>query len=163
VPKGKPWTNEEEKQLRSLLESHKTLEVIASTLGKSENAIRQKMLKLGLKEEKNADTDVFSYSDLVLPKELPSVEEALKILCAALTSLQKGGFDQAEVFRLRTVIQGVKIYKELLADYINYRGIEAKMIEMGEDYARLESQAKNLASKFGSARVVKDSEQKTEH
>jgi hypothetical protein len=154
MPKGKPWTNEEEKQLRGLLKSHKTLKVIASTLRKSENAIRQKMLKLGLKEEKNAETDVFSSSNLVLSKELPSVEEALKILCAALKALQQGGLDQTEIFRLRTVIQGCKIYKELLADYIDYRGIEAKIVEMEEKYERLASQAKGDASKQDNAPVA---------
>ena len=52
MPKGKPWTVELENQLRELLQAGKSVKVVAKVLGKTENAIRQKMIKLGLVEEK---------------------------------------------------------------------------------------------------------------
>jgi IS30 family transposase len=154
MPKGKPWSNDEEKQLRTLLDEHRSVEVIAKALGKTVDSVNHKIRRLGIKEEGASVCVAPSSSDLVLPKELPSVEEALKILCAALKALQQGGLDQAEIFRLRTIIQGCKIYKELLADYINYRGIEAKLIEMEEKYEHFASQAKGDTSKQDNAPVV---------
>ena len=143
--KGKPWTPEEEKQLRELLEVSKPLEVIAKRLGKTENAIRQKMIKLGLKEEKKPQTEFFSST--ALPKDLPSIEEALKTLYAALETLNRPGLNQSETLRLRSIIQGVKIYKELFADYVDYRGIEAELVEMRKRYEELAKKAEGVSSK----------------
>jgi hypothetical protein len=153
----KPWTNEEEKKLRMLVEERKPLNVIAGALGKSQEAVRMKIKRLGINVVEHSETERSSTSDLVLPEELPSVEEALKILCAALDALQHKGLDQAEVFRLRTIIQGCKIYKELLADYVNYRGIEAQIEKMVEEYERLLSEAKNVAPKAAISKVVQGS------
>jgi len=52
VPRGKPWSGEEEQRLRELVEEGQSLEVIAAELGKSENAVYQKMKKLGLEKKK---------------------------------------------------------------------------------------------------------------
>ena len=142
MPKGKPWTAEEEKQLKELIEQKKPLNIIAVTMNKSRQAIKLKMNRLNLKEVGYGIHDPSS-SRLDLPDDLPSVEEALHVLCKALDDLNQKGLDQNETLRLRTVIQGVKIYKELFADYINYSGIEAKMIEMEEKYERLAAQAKS--------------------
>ena len=49
--KGKPWSVDEEKQLRSLLESKKHVNVIAEALGKTVDSVKSKMRRLGLKEE----------------------------------------------------------------------------------------------------------------
>jgi len=155
MTKGKPWTIEEENQLRNLIEKGLNAHEIAAILGKAPPAIYEKAKRLGLKVVISPRTRKITTIDLVLPNDLPSVEEALKILCAALTALQQGGLDQAEVFRLRTIIQGCKIYKELLADYVNYRGIEAKMAEMEAEYARILSEAKGLASKQADSQVEK--------
>jgi Tfp pilus assembly protein PilO len=72
-----------------------------------------------------------------LPRELPSVEEALKMIAGALKAAIKPGLDRVEVQRLQTVASIAKTYQELLADYINYREIETKLIEMEEKYAIL--------------------------
>ena len=39
MPKGKPWTEEQEKQLKELLESGKPIEVIAKTSGKTQKSV----------------------------------------------------------------------------------------------------------------------------
>ena len=54
IMKGKPWSIEEEKQLRPLLESKKYVNVIAEALGKTVDSVKSKMRRLGLKEEDTA-------------------------------------------------------------------------------------------------------------
>ncbi len=65
-----------------------------------------------------------------LPAELPSVEEAQRMLAGALRASVEPGLDKVEVQRLRVVATLARAYKEILADYINYRGIEAKLVEL---------------------------------
>ncbi len=72
-----------------------------------------------------------------MPGELPSIEEALKTLAAALVALDSPGLARTEVLRLRAIIMGTKIYKELLADYINYRRLEAELLEWRNKYEAL--------------------------
>ena len=146
MPKGKPWTVDEEKQLKTLLNARASLNVIAAKLQKSKESVRLKIKRMGIDVVDHAVGRSTS-SRLSIPDDLPSVEEALHVLCDALDDLNQKGLDQTEVLRLRTIIQGIKIYKELFADYVNYRGIEAKMIEMEEKYERLAAQAKSNSPK----------------
>jgi hypothetical protein len=115
----------------------------------SEDAIRQKLIRLGLiKEEvvgqlKNGCTTT---SKLELPDELPSVEEALKTLVAALKALESPRLGKNDVSRLRGIIAGTKIYKELLADYVDYRGLEAELFELRRKYAELAKKSQDTPS-----------------
>ena len=77
----------------------------AGALGKSSDSLKLKMLRLGLK--------------VVVPQihhtttsnlELMSVEDALKKLQRALNSLENPELDQVQVLRLRSQVQGAKIY-----------------------------------------------------
>jgi hypothetical protein len=49
MPKGKPWSREETKQLLELRGDGKTTTEIADRMGKSRDAIKQKLRRLGLK------------------------------------------------------------------------------------------------------------------
>jgi hypothetical protein len=49
-------------------------------------------------------------------------------LSAALSSLET--LEKSEVMRLRAIIQGAKVYKVLFADYVDYRGLEAELMEL---------------------------------
>lgn len=157
--KGKPWTSEEENHLRHMLEANRSVRAIAKALGKTRDCVRIKIARLGLevvvREQKNqASTTTTGLNALVLPSELPSIEEQLKILAAALETLRTGQIEKLDVMRLRTIIQGVRVYQELLADYVDYRGIEAKVADLEEKYARLlEEKAKDYSSKPVSAEV----------
>jgi hypothetical protein len=141
--KGKPWPTEDEQRLRKLFESgSKDYGLLSKTFqGKySENAIYQKLLDLGLvSKEEEARKKRTSSSTLTLkrPAELPSVEDVLKTLAAALKSLETPGLEKSDVLRLRGIIAGCKIYKELLADYMDYRGLEAELLELREKYEGL--------------------------
>jgi hypothetical protein len=145
MPKGKPWSPEDEKKLRELLKIKDSLRVIASKLGKSSEAIRQKMYDLGLKEEEQTKI-MCSTSSLTLPKELPSIEQILKVLAAALKALEQPGLEQADVLRLRSIIQGAKTYKDLFADYVDYRGIEVELVEVRQKYEALAKKTQSVPS-----------------
>ena len=90
-----------------------------------------------------------------IPKELLSVEDALKMLAGALKTAVKPGLNKVEVQRLQAVSSIAKTYKELLADYINYREIENKLREMEELNARLlKERAPDDASKPNPAQMA---------
>ena len=143
--KGKPWTIEDEKKLAELTNAKKPLNVIAETLGKTPEAVRKKIERLKLEVVDQTLQRWTTTSKLVLPKELPSVEEALKMLAAALKASCKPGLDKVEVQRLQVVATLARTYKELLADYINYRGIEAELAEMKEQCAAFAKKVQGAA------------------
>jgi len=115
----------------------------------SKNAIYQKMIDLGLKEEEATPHQVISSIEmkLSLPEDLPSVEQALKTLSAALKILETPGLTKAETFRLKTIIQGLKIYQELFEDYVDYRGLEEELLEANKKYAEIVKKMQNTQCK----------------
>lgn len=84
--------------------------------------------------------------DLKLPGRLPSVEEELKVLSAAVEALRQPGLGRAEVSRLHNIIQGVKVYQELFAKYVDYRGLEAEVLELRRQLASENAKASNETS-----------------
>jgi hypothetical protein len=90
MPKGKPWTKDEEKKLVKLVEAHKHIDVIAESPGKTVNAFYLKCRRLGLQVEEDARG--YATSSLRLPKDLPSVEEALRILAGGLQATTEAGY-----------------------------------------------------------------------
>lgn len=148
MTKGKRWPPEKEKQLQMLVESKTDIAVIAKTLGKSVDAVQKKCARLGLevvgaKKKITATTT----SKLKLPAELPSIEETLKTLVAALKALDVPSLEKAEVLRLRGIIMGCKLYQGLVAEYIHYRELEAELLDLREKYAALTKKSKGTASK----------------
>ena len=144
MTKGKPWDINEERQLRQLVEEGKSIDEICKLMVKTRDAVLSKAYNLDLKiqqkekeEDKRPRTPRLLSSSFQLPAELPSVEEALKTLTAALKALEQPGLDQAEVLRLRSIISGVKIYKEIFADYFNYCELEERLMELEGQYAEL--------------------------
>jgi hypothetical protein len=111
----------------------------------TENAIYQKLLDLGLlKEEEDSKHHFSSSSKVVLPEDLPSIEETVKTLAGALEALKSSGLEKNDVFRSRTIITGAKVYKDLLSDYINYRGLEAELLELREKYAEFSKKTQGI-------------------
>jgi hypothetical protein len=127
--RGKPWSVEEERRLRQFVEQGLNAFEIGVEMGKNANAVYEKAKRLGLRVIISRKSEkIITSSDLgsgsgfgggfVLSGSggLPSVEEALKVLVVAVGQLRVSGLCQAEILRLRSVISGVKVYKELLAD-----------------------------------------------
>lgn len=136
--KGKPWPKEDTDKLVELVDAKKPLDVIVSQFsGRSEGAIKQKIRRLGLEVVVSTQGVGTTTSELKIPKDLPSVEEALKILAAALKRAAQEGLDKVEVQRLNVVATLARTYKELFADYVHYREIEAKLVELEVKYAKL--------------------------
>jgi hypothetical protein len=128
MTKGKPWTIEEESTLRDLIETKTPIETIAAKLKRKPDAVYIKCLRLGL--TKNTQPAQPTTPDSLLPKELPSIEEALIMLATALKTATTPGLDRTEVQRLQALASLAKTYKEIFADYVDYRGIEKKLLEM---------------------------------
>jgi len=141
MPKGKPWTLEEEKTLKDLVVKGYSAAQITEVMGKSKEAILKKIQRLGLKvvHQRNLEGTT---SELIMPAELPSIEKALLVLATAMKALEKPNLSKNEIQRLRSIVQAVKTYKELIADYIGYRKMEAKLLEMEQKYAELAEKAK---------------------
>jgi hypothetical protein len=72
---------------------------------------------------------------------LPSIEETLKILAAALEALKTPGLEKAEVLRLRGIIAGAKVYQERFEVYVRYRELEEELMEARRKYAELRKKA----------------------
>jgi hypothetical protein len=134
--KGKPWSVEDEKKLKDWVTSGVSVEALVFSFDGqyTKDAIYKKMERLGLEVVDEEKKNISTTTSLELPAELPSVEETLLKLSAALKLLEKPGLEKNEVLRLRGIIAGAKVYKELLADYMNYRGLEAKLLELKKKY-----------------------------
>ena len=143
MTKGKPWPIDDERKLKEWFTSGTTdLRVLVFSFDGeySEQAVRQKLVRMGLLKEEEGRLVVApipTSSNIVLPNELPSVEETLKTLAAALKALETAGLKRDDILRLRGIIAGAKIYKELLADYINYRALESELLEWRNKYEEL--------------------------
>ncbi len=130
---GKKWTAQQEAELQTLVQANAEIEDIAAKFQKTPGAIIVKCQRLGLPLKAKG----YVKSSIYLPRELPSVEEALRMLAGALKAAVKPGLDRVEVQRLQAIATISKTYKELLTDYINYREIETKLKEMEELNAQL--------------------------
>jgi hypothetical protein len=142
MPKGKPWTVKEERQLRALREEGKTVAEIAGRMNKTAGAIKQKLRRCGLEVVTIKNSGGTTTSELILPEELPSVEDALKKLAAAMKALKTPGLSKNEVMRLRSISQISEKYQKLLANYVDYRGIERKLDQTIEKLQKGERQEK---------------------
>ena len=151
MTKGKRWTVQQEAELKTLVEANTQVDDIAAKFGKKPGAIFIKCQRLGLKLQSKG----YVTSSVSIPRELPSVEEALRMLAGALKTAVKPGLSKVEVQRLQAVATIAKTYKETLADYINYREIETKLKEMEELNARLlKDKASNSSTQPDSASVA---------
>jgi hypothetical protein len=148
MTRGLPWTVEEEVQLRKHIEANKSVDAIASILGRSVPAILVKCGRLGLVPSGHATT-----ANLPLPAELPSVEETLKKLAGALEAASEPGLTKVEVQRLQVIATLSRAYQEILANYLNYREIEAKLNDMETKYAAL-LESKNTAPQPAPAQMA---------
>jgi hypothetical protein len=138
MPRGKPWTVEEEKKLKELIDAGHPLSVCAEVLHRKPTAVSMKIKRLGLEVVVVADPRASTTTTKIeLPKELPSVEEALKMLAGALERSCQPGLDKIEVRRLQAVATLARTYKDILADYLDYRGIEAELLELRQKYEEL--------------------------
>lgn len=180
--RGKPWSNEEERQLRTFAAQGLNASEIGLCMNKKPNSVYEKARRIGLmvgisgRRKKTASSlagscvsgfggSVGRQPDLAAggfeeihvcqgvgcggfklsaDGGLPSVEAALKVLVGAVDQLDVPGLRYDEIHRLRTMINGVKTYKELFADFLNYKELEKRMVELEAKYSELVAKTKNL-------------------
>ncbi|MCJ7761826.1 hypothetical protein MUP38_00030, partial [Candidatus Bathyarchaeota archaeon] len=102
-----------------------------SPLSLPEEAMRQKISRLRL------EVVVRQIQQTTTSNKLPSVEEALKDLVAAMNALKMPGLSKTEIMRLRSLIQTSGLYQHRLAEYVDFRGIERETIDLTETYEEL--------------------------
>lgn len=144
---GKTWTAQEEAELNALVEANFSVIDIAAKLNKTPKAVISKCERLGLQLE----TEGCLNTSIAIPRELPSIEEALKMLAGALKASVKPGLNRLEVQRLEAVANISKMYKELLADYIHYRDVERRLKDMEIENAQLKQTLKELQDRTSSS------------
>ncbi len=146
MTKGKPWKVEEERQLRELVKSGHGLDSIAKALGRTADAVYLKCHRLGLRLEEVGGSVETTTSSLKLPKELPSVEEALKMLAGAMEKACEPGLGRVEVQRLQVMATLARTYENILARYLDYRGHEKRLGELEEEIAEIQAVRKGNAA-----------------
>ncbi|MGB9960296.1 MAG: hypothetical protein ACPLKQ_07245 [Candidatus Bathyarchaeales archaeon] len=71
------------------------------------------------------------------PHTLPSLEEVLLLLAGALKKAAEPGLGKTELQRLSAIAALYKAYESGLEKYVDYRQIEAKLLELEKKYAEL--------------------------
>ena len=69
LPKGKPWSHAQVKQLQELRNNGKTVVEIAELMDKSSDAVKQKLRRLGLKVVTLQNSEGSTTSELILPED----------------------------------------------------------------------------------------------
>jgi hypothetical protein len=137
------WTELDEKQLQDLVANNKSIDEIATALKRSPEAIFMKLTRLGVVipqkssvgnmankvTESATTTTPMPKLEIAKLEELPTGNEAIGLLWAALRRLQEPDVSKDEAKKLRLVIQGVKSYIHLEADYlVRMRRIESEAL-----------------------------------
>jgi len=144
---GKIWTTEEEAELKTLVKENKDVDEIATKLNKTPKAVITKCQRLGL----GLRTQDYVNTSVSIPRELLSVEEALKMLAGALKASIKPGLNRLEVQRLQVVANISHTYKELVVDYAHYRDVERKLEEMEKQNAQIKQALKEIQERTSSS------------
>lgn len=128
------WTKEEVKELVQLVRARSSVEELAERFNRSPKAIRSKIKRVGLDL---AASKMKVTGSLEVPKKLPSLEDVLKIVAGALDKACQGGLGKTELNRLQTIATLYRAYAEGLEQYVGYRKIEEKLLELEKKYEEL--------------------------
>lgn len=150
MTKGKPWPAEDERKLRDWFNSGVTdLQVLAFSFNcqYSQEAIRQKLIKFDLLKEQQQPkkNECCCSTQLELPDDLPTVEEELRILAAAIDALKNPGISRDEILRLRGIIAGAKVYQERFGEFVGYRKVELQLLEVRKKFEELRKKFEGTA------------------
>jgi len=135
MAKGKPWTVEDERKLQQLLTENKSIRSISKILGKTREAVRMKIARLGVVVDRGekCTRSTTTTAKMSLPDELPSIEEELKVLVAALKGLETEGHKSLNNTMLYT--QLISFKDDDFAATVAHSEEEAcKLIEAGFEY-----------------------------
>jgi hypothetical protein len=150
------WKPEEEKQLIDEFKksgySPETIQKLAKRFNRSPDSIWQKLRRLGILGLNVGGAKIEVSSTFEKAKDLPSLEEVLKIVAGALQKATEPGLGKTELQRLATIADLYKAYVDGLERYVRYRDIEEKLVELEKKYAQLaKEKTKNNATESDSA------------
>ena len=135
---NRKWRAEEEQELIRLWRQGTSVEALAEKYKRTPDAIKMKLKRLGV-DIVAAKAQITG--PLEIPKELPSLEEVLLLLAAALKKAAEPGLGKTELQRLAVIADLYKAYADGLERYVGYRKIEEKLLEMDKKYAELARKA----------------------
>jgi len=152
----KTWKAVEEKTLIDEFKKAGGSPIVISKLAKrfnrSPEAVAKKLGRLGLNVV-GAKIEVTTTIEKV--KNLPSLEEVLKLVAGALQKATEPGLGKTELQRLSTIADLYKAYVDGLERYVQYRKIEERLVELEKKYGDLaKEKTKDHASKRDSAQLV---------
>jgi len=147
VTDRKRWNSQEEVELKSLVEANVRVEEITARLHKTPGAVIVKCQRLGLQ----LPDEGYLRNEIPLPRDLPSVEGAARLLAGAMKASAKAGLNRLEVQRLTAVATITKTYKELIVDYAGYRDLERKVEKMERDNEQMREKLKKIEQTSSSA------------
>jgi len=140
---GKPWSLDEEKRCKEMLDADEPLEKISQILGRTRDAIIVKAKRCGWKLPASS---THTTTMLEVPTDVMDPERALKILQAALERAAKAGLDKVEVQRLTAVANLARTFYDLHAAWEHLKDVEKGIQTINERLAALEEQAKATGS-----------------
>jgi hypothetical protein len=157
------WTNDETKKLVDLWNQgeHEPAN-LASQLNRRPEGVRKKLQRLGLlvvghKAKSSQQTNEEEKTGTKIEfDDLPSLKEAMMLVAGAMNALSKGGLSKIEISRAMSIVRSVKIYERLLANYVRYLEIEAKLDAMEAKFAEQEKMERNghLKSRYARAKCA---------
>jgi transposase-like protein len=145
---NRKWSAQEEQELLEAYKQGVSVEALAQKYRRSPEAVKMKLKRLGL-DVVAAKLDITG--QLNIPNELPSLEEVLKIVAAAIMKACEPGLGKTELQRLDVIATLYKAYAAGLEQYVGYKKIEAKLLELEKKYAILAEKAKGSQAQSNSA------------
>jgi len=143
---GKLWKIEEEQLLRSLWESGMhDIKLLAEKINRSQGAIREKLKRMGLRVVIDKKPAPQTTTRGLMPSDLLTHEETLRILTGAITEAQKPGLDKLEIMRLKILVDAAKTYDSVLEKFERWVEFEAQLSEMAKEIAEIKK-AKGIVS-----------------
>jgi len=144
----KTWKPTDEKELVETVKKEGFSPVVVQKLAKrfdrSPEAIVKKLQRLGLNVVGKISEMTTTIESV---KDLPSLEEVLKVVAGALKKATEPGLGKTELQRLDTIANLYKAYVDGLERYVRYRDIEQRLLQLEEKYAKLaKEKAKGNAS-----------------
>ena len=136
---GKLWKREEEQLLRSLWESGvNDIKLLAEKINRSEGAIREKLKRMGLRVVIHKKPAPQTTTRELMPSDLLTHEETLRILTGAITEARKPGLDKLDIMQLKILVDAAKTYDSVLEKFERWVEIEARLSEMDKRIAELQ-------------------------
>jgi len=86
------------------------------------------------------------FLDLKIPEKLPSLEDKLKVLCAASTALEQPNLSRNSVFRLRALIDSLRSYQTMFSGYVHISELEKEVVELRKKLAFEMSKSQDAVS-----------------